>query len=104
MARRLRLLVAGGLIFAAGVLASPQLTQGQGRAPSTVTPADYQRWKAEFKNWGRWGPNDQLGTTNLITVAKVISAARLVRSGIVISLAHPEPQTAEADVQPAGIF
>jgi kynurenine formamidase len=104
VARRLRLFVAGALIFAAGVLASPQLIQGQSKAPSTVTPADYQRWKTEFKNWGRWGPNDQLGTTNLITPAKIMSAVKLVKNGIVISLAHPEPQEAAADVQPPGVF
>ena len=26
---------------------------------STVTPADYLRWRDTFKNWGRWGADDQ---------------------------------------------
>ena len=26
---------------------------------SNVTPADYQRWKQEFRNWGRWGADDE---------------------------------------------
>ena len=104
MRYRLGLLVAGALTFGAGVLASQLFAQSQGKGAASVTPADYQRWKAEYKNWGRWGPDDQRGTTNLITPAKIMTAAKLVKNGIVVSLAHPEPQKAEADVQPAGVF
>jgi hypothetical protein len=39
-------------------------------------------------NWGRWGPNDQRGTLNLITPDKTRAAARLVRDGVSVSLAH----------------
>jgi kynurenine formamidase len=39
------------------------------------------------KNWGRWGPDDELGTMNLITPEKVCEAARLVRSGRRVSMA-----------------
>jgi kynurenine formamidase len=38
-------------------------------------------------NWGRFGPDDQLGTVNLITAEKRIAAARLVKTGDVFSLA-----------------
>jgi kynurenine formamidase len=41
------------------------------------------------KNWGRWGPDDQLGTLNLITPAMVRSAAGLVRSGRRVSMQIP---------------
>ena len=37
-------------------------------------------------NWGRWGPDDQLGTVNLITPDKVREAAALVKVGKSISL------------------
>jgi kynurenine formamidase len=37
-------------------------------------------------NWERWGPDDELGTVNLITPATVRSAAGLVTTGEVISL------------------
>lgn len=37
-------------------------------------------------NWGRWGPDDQLGTVNLITPDKVRDAAALVKTGKTISL------------------
>ena len=40
-------------------------------------------------NWGRWGPDDQRGTLNLVTPEHVARAAGLVRSGRVISLALP---------------
>lgn len=42
-----------------------------------------------YRNWGRWGDDDQLGTLNLITPEKVREAAGLVRSGRVFSLALP---------------
>ena len=42
-----------------------------------VTLADLKRWEKELSNWGRWGPDDQRGTLNLITQAKSREAARL---------------------------
>ena len=41
-----------------------------------------------ISNAGRWGPDDELGTLNLITPDTVRRAARLVRSGHVVSIAH----------------
>jgi kynurenine formamidase len=40
-------------------------------------------------NWGRWGPDDQLGTLNHIMPDDVAAAARLVRRGRAFSLAIP---------------
>ncbi|GAA3886041.1 cyclase family protein [Leifsonia kafniensis] len=40
-------------------------------------------------NWGRWGENDVLGTTNLITPEIVANAAKLISTGRVISMALP---------------
>ncbi|SPM42766.1 Kynurenine formamidase [Mycobacterium numidiamassiliense] len=40
-------------------------------------------------NWGRWGPDDQLGTVNLITSDTVREAAALVKVGRMISLTMP---------------
>jgi kynurenine formamidase len=37
-------------------------------------------------NWGRWGPDDQLGVLNFITPADIAGAARLVRRGKVFAL------------------
>src|ERR1700677_4781267 len=77
---------------------------GQGKGPVTVTPSDYLRWPNELKNWGRWGPNDQRGTSNLITESKVLSATRLVKSGIVVSLARPVPQQTDAETPASAVF
>lgn len=40
-------------------------------------------------NWGRWGPEDQLGTLNHIAPEHVVAAASLVRDGRIFSLAIP---------------
>jgi kynurenine formamidase len=40
-------------------------------------------------NWGRWGLDDEIGTANHITAESIVSAARLVRRGMVISCAIP---------------
>lgn len=40
-------------------------------------------------NWGRWGPDDEFGTTNFLTPERRVEAAGLVRSGRTFSLAIP---------------
>jgi kynurenine formamidase len=52
-----------------------------------VTAEQYERWKTELSNWGRWGAGDQSGALNLITPAKRRQAAALVRDGVSVSLA-----------------
>jgi hypothetical protein len=62
--------------------------------PSTQDPAvvvdlaRIARWETELSNWGRWGPDDQIGTLNLITPEKAVQATRLVTDGVTVSLAH----------------
>ena len=60
----------------------------QERPAHEVTQADLDRWETELSNWGRWGPDDEIGTMNLITPAKRTEAAALVRAGISVSLAQ----------------
>jgi kynurenine formamidase len=56
-----------------------------------MEPAEVIR---RVSNWGRWGPEDELGTANLITPAKRVQAADLVRRGVTFSLAVDfEPDT-----------
>jgi kynurenine formamidase len=43
---------------------------------------------AAYRNWGRWGEDDVLGTLNLITAERRVAAAALVREGRVVSLAQ----------------
>ncbi|MFJ8825479.1 cyclase family protein [Streptomyces sp. NPDC102467] len=42
-----------------------------------------------YSNWGRWGPDDRLGTLNFLTEAKRIQGAALIRRGVSFSLAQP---------------
>lgn len=44
---------------------------------------------AAYNNWGRWGPDDVLGTLNFIDAGKRIQAAALVLTGEVFSLSQP---------------
>ena len=39
-----------------------------------------------LSNWGRWGPNDEIGTLNNITPQDIVNAAKLVRKGKAFSL------------------
>src|SRR5215813_12327673 len=52
-----------------------------------ITQAEYERWRTELTNWGRWGKDDELGTLNLVTPAKRKAAAALVKEGLSVSLA-----------------
>ena len=48
---------------------------------------------AKYNTWGKWGPDDQLGTLNNVTPERIKAAAQLVRKGRVFSLALPLDQT-----------
>lgn len=54
----------------------------------------------KYKNWGKWGPDDEIGTLNFTDAADIIAAAQLVKKGKVISLAlnfdHTGPQGAKS--------
>jgi len=69
-----------------GLTVSRLLSQSGATRP-TVTPAEYERWKKDLSNWGRWGKEDQIGALNLITPAKRKQAATLVKEGFSVSLA-----------------
>jgi kynurenine formamidase len=121
MTRHLKSLALSVVLLLAGVLGgfhlraqAPPAQPAQAPAaqpPAGPPPADtaelrmkYEQWRTEFKTWGKWGPDDNKGASNLITPQKVQNAVKLVRSGIVVSLAHAEPQQAAADVNPNGVF
>jgi kynurenine formamidase len=62
--------------------------------PSEAQVLEYLR---TLSNWGRWGPDDDLGTINLITPAKRVAAARLVRDGVSVTCARPIATDIAAD-------
>lgn len=57
-------------------------------AETETTQAQFDKWKVELSNWGRWGKDDEKGTLNLITPEKRKQAAALVRDGVSVSLAR----------------
>jgi kynurenine formamidase len=63
-------------------------------------PSEQQirEWIETLSNWGRWGPNDELGTLNFVTPEKRRRAAALVREGITVSCARQIKYDLEPDV------
>ncbi|PCH61839.1 MAG: cyclase [SAR86 cluster bacterium] len=57
-------------------------------AQTSMSKSVIDGWMQSLSNWGRWGAADQLGTLNLITPETRIAAAKLVRSGVSVSMAH----------------
>jgi kynurenine formamidase len=51
--------------------------------------AQIHEYIKRFSNWGRWGPDDEIGTLNFVGLEEVRAAAELVRRGDVISLTLP---------------
>src|SRR2546421_11914256 len=43
----------------------------------------------KVRNWGRWGPDDEIGTLNYITPDTIAAAGRLVTTGKVFALGIP---------------
>lgn len=78
----------------ASLLATAYITAGMtasvttGAADTEITQAQFDTWKIELSNWGRWGKDDEKGTLNLITPEKRKQAAALVRDGVSVSLAR----------------
>ena len=62
--------------------------QSQGDYQTEVTKEQLDRWMVDLSNTGRWGPDDQRGTLNLITPEKRKAAAALVQTGTSFSLAR----------------
>src|ERR1700747_415536 len=65
--------------------------------PAPVSLREFDEIFEAVKNWGRWGPDDELGTLNYVTQAKVREAAVLVRSGRRVSMAIPINKVAGPD-------
>jgi kynurenine formamidase len=69
-------------------------------AGKKITRQDLREAAEKYKNWGKWGPHDEIGTLNFTTPQDIVAAAQLVRQGKVISLAlnfdHTGPQGAKS--------
>ncbi len=67
------------------------------RAGVDLTAAQFAALFHSVQSWGRWGAEDELGALNLLTPDRVAAAARLVRSGVVVSLSLPLNTTMALD-------
>ena len=65
--------------------------------PTMTTVEEYRHAMEELSNWGRWGEDDELGASNLITPEKRRAAATLVTEGRSVSLAHDVVQEEAID-------
>lgn len=88
------------VVMISAVTAGAPAPQGGGGSTHTVTTAQYEQWKKDLSNWGRWGKDDEIGTLNLITPAKRKQAAALVKEGFSVSLAG-DPDTEKAVDNPS---
>ena len=99
---RRRFIEAASLASAVPAVAAAAQTQGQAqpagparaaanRATSRardLTDAELEAMFRRCSNAGRWGANDEIGTLNYITAAKRVAAAKLVKTGDVVSAAR----------------
>src|SRR5437588_4403106 len=58
---------------------------------------DFEALFDRCSNWGRWGPDDERGTLNLITPEVRTNAAKLVQEGVSVSCAHPINTVGDTD-------
>ncbi len=62
---------------------------GQADTAAPITLEDVHALCDRYRNWGRWGPDDELGTVNFIDEECVKAAAALVKQGKTISCGLP---------------
>jgi kynurenine formamidase len=78
-----------------------------GKLPK-ITREDVDAAAERLKNWGKWGPDDELGTLNYTTPDDIVKAAGLVKKGRVMSLAlnfdNKGPQGGKTKYPPVGRF
>ena len=92
----MRILLIGLIGLGAGV-SIPYAQSPTNARPAITNEADFRRAMKELSNWGRWGNEDELGASNLITPAKRKQALALAKEGVTISLAHDIAQEKAAD-------
>lgn len=57
------------------------------RGKLAITLAEVRVLGKKYRNWGRWGQDDELGCLNFVSPAKIAAAARLVKKGQAFALA-----------------
>jgi kynurenine formamidase len=61
----------------------------QGDRRVDLSAREFQQLFREVANWGRWSERAEVGALNYLTADRIAAAARLVRSGVTVSLGRP---------------
>jgi kynurenine formamidase len=72
------------------------MTPSANRSPA-ISLEEFDALFESVKNWGRWGPEDVMGTLNYITADHVRRASALVRTGRSLSMSLPVNTVAGPD-------
>ena len=64
---------------------------------ASVSGAEFGAIFDAVSNWGRWGDGDERGALNHLSPERIAAAARLVRSGIAVTLSQPLQTEARTD-------
>lgn len=83
----MRYLIPAALVTALASVAGTLAAQAP--ADASMSLESFERLMAEVSNAGRWGPDDELGTLNLITAEARARAAGEVRAGVTVSMSLP---------------
>jgi kynurenine formamidase len=78
-------------ILAIGLVALVMGTEATSQAPEPRIPrnaAEFDELFQQVSNWGRWGLGDQLGSVNLVSLAKRRQAIALAKEAVSVSLAQ----------------
>jgi len=67
-------------------------------AGTVMTPHEFRALFDAVSNWGRWDDGGERGALNLLTAARIADAARLVRSGVTVTLSRTLTTEARIDV------
>lgn len=68
--------------------------------PPAPTQEEVLTYFDRYRNWGRWGPDDQAGTLNHITADNRRQAAALVQDGVSVSMSKLLTTENSIDIKP----
>ena len=66
-----------------------QRERWQGDRRVDLSAHEFHQLFREVANWGRWSERAEVGALNYLTADRIVAAARLVRSGVTVSLGRP---------------
>ena len=79
--------------MAAGNAKKMKIVDTREKKARKLTRKDVHAAAKKYRNWGRWGKDDNIGTLNFTTADHIVAAAKLVKKGKVMSLALKYDQT-----------